>query len=489
MFSWEWEDFEEIVKGHQVVVDDHGPLKSPIRNFSIKRDADLQLVMLTHAPVDAKDSAVSYPPGTVRQNTDKVTFVSKLGLQLVAEGVHAGTTRTIIEVDPPLEEVQQDCSIHRLTGSLHPSDRETKYIIDWLGNVASSFHWPDRIDELIETKKTWTFSLNPAEPVMTGSNRHEGGSWSCVRLTVDGHTLFLCSAKADVAKGTAKPGYIVYLGNPSDEFRDRMRRCLSFALGLYLVYLGCSCFCENWRLIRFEAVSAYSMGGRAFDLPPMPPSPLGLRWEWEVDREIFSRAINALYRKYDALNLATASWAYWHAVAATPHIAGVHFGAALESLERAYLDMEGSKVKRLLLESENWNALRLALENCIAQTDLSEDIATILKNKVGNLNLSPQSIVTENLLSNLGLVLGPREKKALLLRNISVHGKDDEVDAEWIRDLKILRIRFHRMLLAMTEANDSYYDYFTIGRPTRKLAEPIADVPDLREPSRPKSTA
>jgi hypothetical protein len=75
----------------------------------------------------------------------------------------------------------------------------------------------------------------------------------------------------------------------------------------------------------------------------------------------------------------------------------------------------------------------------------------------------------------LGLALGPREEKALRIRNISAHGKDEEVDVEWIRDLKILRIRFHRMVIAMTGASDQYYDYFTIGRPIRGLRAAIPE--------------
>lgn len=107
---------------------------------------------------------------------------------------------------------------------------------------------------------------------------------------------------------------------------------------------------------------------------------------------------------------------------------------------------------------------------------MSVDITTILRNKVSGLNGALQSIVTDNLLSGLGLTLGHRESEAAsLVRNKSALGKDDEVEIEWIRNLMIARIRFHRMLLAMTNASDQYYDYFTIGRPTRSLAESIPD--------------
>jgi hypothetical protein len=72
MFSWEWEDFEEIVRKYGPVVEDAGPLSTPVQHFTIHRDESLHLKMLTHAPVSARDSAVSYPSGTVRENTDTI---------------------------------------------------------------------------------------------------------------------------------------------------------------------------------------------------------------------------------------------------------------------------------------------------------------------------------------------------------------------------------------------------------------------------------
>jgi hypothetical protein len=115
------------------------------------------------------------------------------------------------------------------------------------------------------------------------------------------------------------------------------------------------------------------------------------------------------------------------------------------------------------------------LERQVKDLALGEDVTKILTNKIRNLNAIPQSMLARNLMKSLGLALGPREEKALRIRNISAHGKDEEVDLEWIRDLKILRVRFHRMLVAMTGASDQYYDYFTIGRPIRRLSEAIPE--------------
>jgi hypothetical protein len=399
-----------------------------------------------------------------------------MGLKLVAEGVQPEVERTKFHDDPAIGEKQQDSSIYRLKGSLYPYGRVTKYVIDWLANVDPVFHWPDYIEDITETKKKRKLGLDPNGPVMSASDDPKGSGRRCAQITVDGSILFLCCAEKDATKHVDKPGYIVYLGNPSDEYRDKVRRCLSFALGMYLVYLGYSSFCENWKLIHFEAVTAYSLGGKAFDLGPMPPSPLGSKWEWEINREVLSRAVNALYNNYEALNFGTVSWAYWHALAATPHIAGAHYRAAIESLERAYLNTNGIKVKRALLDEQPWTALQKELDCCITQANLNAEVTKILGSKISKLNEAPQSVVTDNLLSSLGLTFGDRESSAAsLVGNKSAHGKDDEVDIEWIRNLHIVRIRFHRMILSMTNASDYYYDYFTIGRPTRGLAEPIPD--------------
>lgn len=309
---------------------------------------------------------------------------------------------------------------------------------------------------------------------MKGSSSGGGSSWAAAGLEVDGLQLYLCNLDKTKETHANKPGCIVYIGLPTDEFRDRVRRCLSYVFGSYFIYLGVSRFDAEWHTTDFEAISPYSTRGQAMTLPPAPPSPLGgPRGFWDIDASRLSRMVNALYTKYDELNFGVVSWAYWHAVTATPHIAAVHFGAALESLQRAFLGSSSAPAFSKVVDEKAWNKIRSALETSLTHLELPPKILEMFKSKVRNLNSRSQQSTSKDLMDELGLVLSSREKQAHNARHESAHGKDDEVDVEWIRDLKLLRVLFHRILLAITQANDEYYDYFTLGNPIRKVKEPV----------------
>src|SRR6202163_4783348 len=70
--------------------------------------------------------------------------------------------------------------------------------------------------------------------------------------------------------------------------------------------------------------------GWQFDLPVLPPSPLGPTYQHELTAPALSRIVNGIYAQYDALNFRSLAWAYWHALCSTTHISGVHYGALIE---------------------------------------------------------------------------------------------------------------------------------------------------------------
>ncbi len=47
----------------------------------------------------------------------------------------------------------------------------------------------------------------------------------------------------------------------------------------------------------------------------------------------------------------------------------------------------------------------------------------------------------------------------------------EELDV--IRDIKLLKVMFHRMVLRILNGADNYLDYATPGFPIRKLADPV----------------
>jgi hypothetical protein len=106
---------------------------------------------------------------------------------------------------------------------------------------------------------------------------------------------------------------------------------------------------------------------------------------------------------------------------------------------------------------------------------IADETKQILINKISGLNRKPQSVLLDEVLSAIGLNLSEVEKTAWKRRNEAGHGihaKPGE-HGRLIRETKLLRLRFVRMLFAITKASDIYYDYYTINRPIRKLFDPI----------------
>ena len=440
-YDWEWESFERLLNNNSFNIVDSGPLRAPIRRFSISRDEKLKLIMETRAEQTATSIADDYPLGTVRVNTDAVTLSDGRGIEVVAAGVQSRGWKSSFFGDPAQSELREECSIHSLRGTIAPS-LEPKHVIDWLANVDDSFLWPDTCDVETEITKTRTLCGGNSGPVLKAGRRNTASSRNCAKISVDGRELYLCAATPAAAKTVSKPGFILYMGAPTEEFRNKVRRCLSFSLGTYFVYLGCSTFSEDWALASFEAISAYSLGRKAFELPPLPPSPLGKNYEGELDRDVLSRMVNSIYSNYDALDFGHLSWAYWHAVCATPHIAAVHFCAVVEALQRSYLKANRNALKTKLFEREEWKRIKASAESAISVLAVDEKVKGIMKNKLDGLNARPQSLVTENLMALLQLDLGEREKRAWSRRNAAAHGGTSET--EEIVDLIRARIYLTR---------------------------------------------
>jgi hypothetical protein len=177
-----------------------------------------------------------------------------------------------------------------------------------------------------------------------------------------------------------RPGCIVYVGTPDDLFRKKVRTAVSFALNVYLVELGSTLYDKDWNPTSLKARSAYSIDGKVLDLPILPPAPLGGRWQHEIDRVPFTRLVNTIFHNYEARDFGNLiiSWAYWHALCATPHIAAAHFGAAIEMLIRRYAAMKPGQFPQKIIDDGNvWKAFRAKVDELISRLEIPEEKKTV----------------------------------------------------------------------------------------------------------------
>jgi hypothetical protein len=245
--------------------------------------------------------------------------------------------------------------------------------------------------------------------------------------------------------------------------------------------MGTTHYDSNWHIVSTLARSAYSLGGRAFDMGPEQLAPLGPRYLNELNSAQLTRAITALVRTFDELDLANLSWAYWHACAATPHIAPAHFGAAIEALQNAYIKSRPGLVAERWAPRAVWKVVRSNLAAAIADAEISEQAKAALKVKLATFNTVDQRPRLKAVMGALGLQLGDDEDAAWRRRNKAAHGtpisQGEELAA--IRDMKLLKGLFDRLLLRITNAADQYVDYTSPHFEYRSLASAPPNAPKV----------
>lgn len=250
---------------------------------------------------------------------------------------------------------------------------------------------------------------------------------------------------------------------------------MSFCLGKFLINLGFTNFDSDWKPVFSHAKSAYTMHGSALKLITSPPAPLNRESYNEIDKSLLERMMEKLGNIYDEFELQSVFWAYWHAAAAPVHIAAVHYGAAIESLQRKYAEQQGTNFKTTLLEIDIWKKLSAQIKELIDKSDINAEEISIISRKIQSLNNAPQTIIMERFLVKLGIKGGTVELSAWNKRNRAAHGSRISQDniIEFIRDNKALMIFLNRILLAISCGSTHYHNYYTVGHPISALASPI----------------
>jgi hypothetical protein len=461
----------EILNEPGWAVADHGPLHGDSRTLKIRRDCSLTLFIDTEAARGRHFPRRAIPPGGARNNPDNVTLESVSGAKAILSAVDA---RTRVEGGDTARETAR---IHELTIKL-PGPGPPAYTVEWLENLPSHFDWPNVVERVEGTEKTFSFTDNriyaTAPDELFGTGRH------AAIIEAAGHKLYIWGPRLSREGPTPRSGCIIYEGAPAELTRKKFRTALSFAFGAYLVETGHTVFDKDWHAVSAAARSAYALGGRASELTVQP-----LMWlsdrnaEFDLGPVALTRMVERLFARYDDLDLPNLSWAYWHSRTAPPHIAPAHFGATIEALQDSYIKLHPGKFAEEILPKKDWRALRKDIVTVIEKAAISEDAKVAFKRNVQEtMNNVPQRDILKSVCRDVGVVIGTDEDRAWKRRNDAAHGAPlpQEKVLPTIRDMKLLLVLFHRMLLAITGASDRYLDYATPGNPRtpiRLLKEPV----------------
>jgi len=469
---WDKDPTEDLINHGYFHITQPGPLHAPVQAFSIHRDENLDLVLETQSADDSVSTSPNIPAGTIRIANERVELTNIGNVSAAFVGILTRSVSTSHD-ERGIPVKREVAKVQRIEGSM-PGAGPALYTVDWLSNVSGhSLLLPDFVRTEAKTTTTRTFGSDGL--VRVGNDETSSFGRSAVKLTVSGVELFLCvtGEKSD----QLRPGYILYLRTPDADFRRKVRDCLSYALGIYLVHLGTTTYTSDWHTVEFSSISAYSMDMKAFRLVNLPPAPLHETWRDGVDARMLSCAVNGIFASYDDLKFGNLAWAYWHAQAATPHIAGVHFGAAIEALLRRYSERHPDSIpSKPIPDTQVWKSFSRQVAALIAELRVDDASKSLLMSSLGSFNRLPLKALLEKVAGHLGITLGNEELSAWKRRDDAAHGNDREPGDELnlIRDNKLLRILFNRLLLRMTNASDRYHDHYTIGHKVRKLEEPTS---------------
>ncbi len=472
----EQETFELLLNTGCFKIDDCGPLHSPINSFEIHRDDKQRLVLTTRSDGKSRKNLDQYPElpaGTVHTNIASITLVSP-NMLVSAKGVRSlGTNRRSNALTNGYETTEK-AEIDFL--ELVPQDLDDVHqLIEWVDNIDTALYiWPHNLKENIKTISTKTLGKDDFT-ISQYAEESSSNMRGCLSLKIAGIEIFIAPLnKQDTTRPSGR-GFIIYKKFASEELRRKIRECLSYAFGLPLLYLGYTLLSDKCEFIGFKAVSPNIIDKNGHSLMAMPPVPVSSNRANLIDSTIFSKTVNAIFAHYDELNFQHISWIYWHAVYSPIHTKPVQLGAGIEALMNAYRKLEKPQYVTKLLDDKNSKFLKIEFLKIVEAMEIPDKEKTVLRNKAAALNNPPQTILNERFFECLRLEMSEKEKDAWNRRNDAAHGNPTKNgdSIELIRDVKLLKNIFHRIVISMTSASTQYIDVYTPRFPIRQLNESV----------------
>lgn len=449
----------------------YGPLHHPIKNHKIRFDPKGQIELTTVSDGISITNAVEHPPGTVRVNDDFAVLESYSGVKLELKGVQPFNSTRNTNYVIGIDEYVETSTVHEISGNLREQCVDD-FQIEYVSNIEDNYLFPDSFDKKVVENTTINIKSDKHEFKIEDINKHNAFSRSALALQIGDIELYLVVTK----DSGINDAVIIYKRVQSEEVRAKIRDCISFCLGKHLHTHGYLILDSKYRNVAFAYKSNYQKI-RKDSYPALMPAPLG-RAQMGLGSFETNRLVNAIYESYEKYNLRHVFWGYWHALDAPIHIAGVHFGACIEAFQSAYISHHSEDFsQKLVQEKSMWKAFREAAIKTTELLNIPGKELFILINKINNLNQTPQSVLTERFLTQLGIKLSELELSAWKERNNAAHGKsvnDGSFNLQ-IRNIKILKCLLHRMLLIATDGSDYYFDYYSYDFPVRLLTDSIVE--------------
>lgn len=472
------EIFANIINKIPVKIIDSEELFTPVNKFEIERDINQRLILTTYSSNNATSKAKNFPPGTVINNNDTLKVILPFSEnEILISGI---STYEWNQTHNQASFIRVEKTSVQTIEYISKKEQNIFSIIEWVDNIDNGFYlYPDSIN-INETLTTEIKLLHNDEHFikLSSSDNTTSGSSACIYLNIDGQELYVgkCTKQTKLHNGAL--GFILYKGSPSEEIRDKIRRCLSYALGRYIVYLGYTAYNEQWQWLSFKAIAGYSIKNLVYDMPTSPPAPLDSNTYNMIDSKMMIQLVNALYKHHDNLKFQHILWLYWHAVCAPIHMAAVHYGGAIEFLQDAYIKHHNKKFKtKVLEESVDWEEFSKAAFEAVEKLAINKETKNILCEKIKHLNQMPPRNLEQQFLEILEIQLSKLEKSAWKQRNSAAHGKEIENNdsIKLIKEVKILKIILDRLILKITQGSDQYIDYYSLGYPFKLLTNSISD--------------
>jgi hypothetical protein len=137
---------------------------------------------------------------------------------------------------------------------------------------------------------------------------------------------------------------------------------------------------------------------------------------------------------------------------------------------------EPGAIPTTILPRPKWDELLAALSKAINSASIPDDAKETLTGKIrSGTNSTPPRERLRAISQALNITIGDDEDAAWKRRDQAAHGLPipEGKELEAIRDMKLLTGLFHRLLLSITGAADSYIDYASTGLPPRSLKDPV----------------